>query len=69
MVWIKSESELRQSINETNQKHQSIIFNFKFSKENIEFLDILVYIDSENRLQTILYKKSTNWLSKLFTTC
>ena len=60
MVWIKSESELRQSINETNQKHQSIIFNFKFSKENIEFLDILVYIDSENRLQTILYKKSTN---------
>ena len=60
MVWIKSESELRQSINEINQKHQSIIFDFKFSKENIEFLDTLVYIDSDNRLQTTLYKKPTN---------
>ena len=69
MVWINSESELRQSINEINQKHQSIIFDFNFSKENIEFLDTLVYIDSDNRLQTTLYKKPTNWLSKLFTTC
>ena len=60
MVWINSESELRQSINEINQKHQSIIFDFKFSKENIEFLDTLVYIDSDNRLQTTLYKKPTN---------
>ena len=57
MVWIKSESELRQLMNEINQKHQSIKFDFKFSKESIEFLDTLVYIDSKNRLQTTLYKK------------
>ena len=57
MVWIKSESELRQLMNEINQKHQSIKFNFKFSKESIEFLETLLYIDSKNRLQTTLYKK------------
>ena len=57
MVWIKSESELRQFINKINEKHQSIKFDFKFSKENKEFLDTLVYIDSNNRLQTALYKK------------
>ena len=36
MVWIKSESELRQFMNELNQKLQSIKFDLKFSKENIE---------------------------------
>ena len=60
MVWIKSESELRHFMNEINQKHQSIKFDFKFSKESIEFLDTLVYIDSKNRLQTTLYKKPTD---------
>ena len=56
MIWIKSDSELRHFMNEINQKHQSIKFDFKFSKKSIEFLDTLVYIDSKNRLQTTLYK-------------
>ena len=30
-----------------------------FPKKKIEFLDILVYKDHNNRLQTILYKKPT----------
>ena len=34
MVWIKSESELMQIMNEINQK-QSIKNDFKFSKESI----------------------------------
>ena len=57
MVWIKSVSKLRYFMNEINRKHQSIKFDFKFSKERIEFLDILVYIDGKNRLHTTLYKK------------
>ena len=60
MVWIKSKSKLRKFMNEINQKHQSIKFDFKFSKENIEFLNTLVYIDSNNRLQTTLYRKRTD---------
>ena len=47
-------------MNEINQKHQSIKFYFKFSKESIEFLDTLVYIDSKNRFHTTLYKKTTD---------
>ena len=35
MVWIKSERELGHFMNEINQKHQSIKFDFKFRKENI----------------------------------
>ena len=60
MVRIKSESELRHFMNEVNQKHQSIKFDFKFSKESVEFLDTLVNIDSKKRLQTTLYKKPTD---------
>ena len=60
LVWIKSESELRHFMKERSQKHQSIKFDFKFSKESIEFLDTLVYIDSKNRLQTTLSKKPTD---------
>ena len=60
MVCIKSESELKHFINEINQKYRSIKFDFEFSKESIEFLDTLVYIDSKNRLQSTLYKKPTD---------
>ena len=60
MLWIKPETELRHFINEINQKHQSIKFDFKFSKERIEFFNTLVYIHSKGRLQTTLYKKPTD---------
>ena len=60
MVWIKSESELRHFMNEIIKKHQSIKFDFKLSKESIEFLDTLVHIDSKNRLPTTLYKTPTD---------
>ena len=38
----------------------SNMHDFKFSKESIEFLDTLVYIDSKKKLQTTLYKKPTD---------
>ena len=57
MMWTKSEQELRNFRNLTNQKHQSIKFDFKFSKHKVEFADTLVYKDKNNRLQTTLFKK------------
>ena len=45
IVWTTSENELKSFINETNKKNYSIEFDFKFSKEKIEFLDTLVYKD------------------------
>ena len=39
MVWIKFESKVKQFMNKIDQK-QSIKFDFKFSKERIELMDI-----------------------------
>ena len=50
MIWTKSEQELRNFRNLTNQKHQSIKFDFKFSKHKVKFVDTLVYKDKKNRL-------------------
>ena len=57
MVRIKSESDQKEFLNEINQKNQSIKFDYKLSKESIEFQDTWGYI---NRLQTTLFKKPTN---------
>ena len=59
MVWIKSESELRQFMNKNKSISQSnLILNFQ--KKTIEFLDTLMYIDSNNKLQTTLYRKPSD---------
>ena len=50
MVWTRSENELTTFINEINKKHHSIKFDFKFSKEKIEFLDTFFHKDHNNRL-------------------
>ena len=60
LVWVKSKSELRQFVNKINNKHQSIKFDLKFSKESIEFLSTSLYIDSCNRLHTTIYKISND---------
>ena len=45
MVWTVSENELNSFINEINKMTSFHKFDFKFSKEKIEFLDTLVYKD------------------------
>ena len=39
-------------MSELNQKHPSIKFDYKFDCKKTEFLDTLVYIDKQNKLQT-----------------
>ena len=65
MVWTKSDNQLKSFINEINKKHHPIKFDFKLSKEKIEFLDTLVYKDHHDRLQTTLYKKPTDTAQKM----
>ena len=48
-VWTKSEKQLKDFMNELNQKHVSIKFDYKFECKQIEFLDLLVYIDQQNK--------------------
>ena len=51
MVWTNSEKQL---------KDHSIMFDCKFDCKQIEFLDTLVYIDQQNKLQTTLFRKSSD---------
>ena len=45
---------------EINKTQQPIKFDFNFSKRITEFLDTLVYIDSNSRIQAALNKKPTD---------
>ena len=60
MIWTKSENDLIGFLNELNTKHTSIKFEFKHSRQQKEFLDTLVYIDNNNKLQATLYKKPSD---------
>ena len=56
-IWKGTEEELKKLFNEIAKKHPSIKFDQKYSKSEIEFLDVLVYKDKkrdQNR-QTILF--------------
>ena len=65
MIWTDTGEELLKFINELNQKHKTIKLDFKYSKTKIELLDVLVYKDIHNKLQTTLYKKPTDRQSYL----
>ena len=52
--------QLKDFISELNKKHPSIKFDYKFECKRIELLDTLVYIDQQNKLQTTLFRKSSD---------
>ena len=60
MIWTGSEHELLDFMSDLNKKHSSIKFEFKYSQTKIEFLDVLVYKDHNNMLQTTIYRKQTD---------
>ena len=52
MIWTGLEHELLDFMSDLNKQHSSIKFEFKYSQTKIEFLDVLVYKDHNNMLQT-----------------
>ena len=42
------------------KKHPLIKFEFKYSQTNIEFLNVKMYKDQNNMLQTTIYSKQTD---------
>ena len=65
LIWTATEEELLKFINKINQKYKTIKFDFKYSKAKIEFLDVLVYKDINNKLRITLYIKPTDHQSHL----
>ena len=57
MIWTGSEQELLDFMNDLNKRHSSIKFEFKYSQTKTEFLDVLVYKDHNNMLQTTVYRE------------
>ena len=47
-------------MSDLNKKRPSIKFEVKYSQTKIEFLDVLVYKDHDNMLQTTIYRKQTD---------
>ena len=60
MVWTKSKEPLKDFMNELNQKHPSLKFEYKFDCKRIEFLDTLLSIYQQNKLWNALLRKSSN---------
>ena len=60
MIWTGLEQELLYFMRDLNKKHSSVKFEFKYSQTKIEFLDVLVYKDHNNMLQTAIYGKQTD---------
>ena len=52
-------------IADLNTRHESIKFDFEISKAQMSFLDTVVYIDKNRRIQTTLYRKPTDTSSYL----
>ena len=46
-------------MSELNQKDSTIKFDYKFNLKQVEFLDTLICIDQQNKLQTNLFRKSS----------
>ena len=55
MVWTKSEKIAEWCYDWTEPKHPSVKSNHEFDSKQIQFLDILAYIDQQNKLQATLF--------------
>ena len=60
MIWTGSEQELLDFMSNLKKKHSSIKFEFKYSHTKIESLDVSVYKDHNNMLQTLINRKQTD---------
>ena len=59
LIWKGSERELKEFLEVINTIHPSIKFDYKYSREKIEFLDTTVKL-LNNKLTTTLYTKPTD---------
>lgn len=60
-----TEDELIEHLTYLNQQHHSIKFTYEFSRDTINFLDTTVYLDTERKLHTKVFRKPTDMYSYL----
>ena len=67
-IWTGTEQQLESFLEEINEVHPTIKFDSKFSKDEINFLDLTIYKDSNGKLATKVYTKPTDRQSYLYRT-
>ena len=67
MVWLGSESELRDFLNYINAEHETLKFTWNWSRERVNYLDVQV-INNRGKIDTDLYTKPTDKHQYLFST-
>jgi len=65
MIWKGTRASLDQLLKDLNQIHPTIKFDYEISSDKVNFLDICVYKDPHNNLQTTVYRKPTDKLMYL----
>jgi hypothetical protein len=60
MVWTHSPDELHEFLEYVNRHHSTIKFTVEQSTKEINFLDVTVYRDETNEIQTKLFSKPTD---------
>ena len=60
LIYTGGGTKLDEFLTNVNSKHDPIIFDHKKSTESVAFLDTLIYIDGNRKLQTTLYAKPTD---------
>ena len=59
MVWTGTEEELNEFLNYINEAHATIKFNWTWSKESVNYLDVQV-MNTNGKIDTDLYTKPTD---------
>ena len=59
-IYTGGEEKLHDFLTNLNTKHISIKFDHEKSQQRLSFLDTLIYIDDDGKLQTTLYTKPTD---------
>ena len=59
-IWIGSRKQFETAVENLNQCHPTIKFDFELSETNINFLDTNVYVSDINTLQTKVFSKPTD---------
>ena len=59
-IWKGTENELNEFFKEINKVHQTIKFDYDYSKTEINFLDLTIYKDATGKLATKVYTKPTD---------
>ena len=65
-VWKGTEEELKRFLEEINKVHPTIKFDYTYSKDEINFLDLTIYKSEKRKLATKVYKKPTDRQSYLY---